>query len=110
MDAGPLFFAMQGETMRQDPEETELRYVHDLGEFAGARVLEIGTGDGRLVRRYQEAAASVAGVDPRLERLIDARRLQAGAPSGSVHFAVAMGEALPFADNVFDGAIFAWSL
>jgi ubiquinone/menaquinone biosynthesis C-methylase UbiE len=96
--------------MRQDPEGTERQYLHGYAELAGARVLEIGTGDGRLLRRYQASAASVVAIDTRVERLNDARRHHADTLAGNVDFAASMGEALPFADRVFDGAIFAWSL
>ena len=96
--------------MRRDPEGIEVQYVHDYGDLGGARVLEIGVGDGRLARRYQDAVASIAGIDPKLDRVVEARRLHAGTDSAKVDFAAAMAEALPFAGNVFDGAIFAWSL
>lgn len=96
--------------MRRDPEGIEVQYVHEYGELAGAGVLEIGVGDGRLVRRYQDAVASIVGIDPKFDRVVDARRLHADMESGTVDFAAAMAEALPFAGEVFDGAIFAWSL
>ena len=45
-----------------DPEGNETRVIHELVDFAGQRVLEIGCGDGRLIWRYADSAATVLGL------------------------------------------------
>jgi len=47
-----------------DPEGNETRVIHELVDFTGKDVLEIGCGDGRLTWRYADHAASVLGFDP----------------------------------------------
>jgi len=46
-----------------DPEGNETRVIHDLVDFAGKHVLEIGCGDGRLVWRYAASTVRVLGLD-----------------------------------------------
>lgn len=46
-----------------DPEGTEISAIHELVDFSGADVLEVGCGDGRLTWRYADEAATVLAVD-----------------------------------------------
>ncbi len=46
-----------------DPEGNETRVIHELVDFRGKDVLEIGCGDGRLTWRYVDWAATVLGID-----------------------------------------------
>ena len=47
--------------------------LRELGGLDGARVLEIGCGDGRLTFRYAPAARSVLAINPRAEGIAKAR-------------------------------------
>jgi 2-polyprenyl-3-methyl-5-hydroxy-6-metoxy-1,4-benzoquinol methylase len=47
-----------------DPEGLETQAIHELVDFSGADVLEVGCGDGRLTWRYAAKTASVVGLDP----------------------------------------------
>jgi ubiquinone/menaquinone biosynthesis C-methylase UbiE len=97
-------------TVQRDPEERELKHLHAFADFAGARVLEIGCGEGRLTWRYAGAAAQVVGVDPDPVRLdVASREIPPGLRS-TVTFALAKAEALPFPRETFDLAVLAWSL
>jgi ubiquinone/menaquinone biosynthesis C-methylase UbiE len=97
-------------TVQRDPEEREINHLHAFADFAGARVLEIGCGEGRLTWRYAGAAAQVVGVDPDPVRLdVASREIPPGLRS-TVTFALAKAEALPFPRETFDLAVLAWSL
>ena len=73
--------------------------------LAGKRLLDIGCGAGVLARSLSEQGADISGVDPNVEALTLARK---AVPKGRFHEAGA--EALPFANDSFDGAIFLNSL
>lgn len=73
--------------------------------LAGKRIIDIGCGAGILARSLSERGTHVSGVDPNGEALALARE---AVPTGTFHQAGA--EALPFADDSFDGAIFLNSL
>jgi ubiquinone/menaquinone biosynthesis C-methylase UbiE len=96
--------------VEQDPEQVETSYLDCLGKPAGARVLEIGCGDGRLIWRYLKVAESVYGIDPDAAMLSDAIRACPASLASKVHFALTTAEALPFADKTFDLSIMSWSL
>jgi cyclopropane fatty-acyl-phospholipid synthase-like methyltransferase len=51
-------------TVRVDPEQNEIGALLDFVDLDGRRVLEIGSGDGRLTWRYADRVASVTAVEP----------------------------------------------
>lgn len=105
------FAQMVGEwNMKLDPDGVEFRTLCEFGDLRDASVLEIGSGDGRLVRQYAPFASTVIGIDTKFSQVAEALPVRRAMPAESTHFVVAMAEALPFAGEVFDGAILAWSL
>lgn len=52
-----------------DPEGAEIAALHDLVDFRGQIVLEIGCGDGRLTWRYVQEAAHVTAIDPDAQQI-----------------------------------------
>ena len=52
-----------------DPEGIEIGVIHDLVDFAGKRVLEVGCGDGRMTWRYADQAASGLALDTNEEKI-----------------------------------------
>ena len=46
-----------------DRDGVETRVIHDLVDFDGLSVLEVGCGDGRLTWRYASDAARVVALD-----------------------------------------------
>ena len=94
--------------VRVDPARREVRLLMKQVSFAGARVLDIGTGNGRLASRLSSWIHSVTAVDLSREELrqaYDRKRLDKIG-----HFAVADASHLPFRDGSFDIALFSWSL
>lgn len=82
-----------------DPEGRETHELFSAADFRGARVLEIGCGAGRLMRRYANVARLAVGVDSALDSLPPRLAcVQAGA------------FALPFTGGFFDVVLFGWSL
>jgi ubiquinone/menaquinone biosynthesis C-methylase UbiE len=64
---------------------------------SGARLLDVGCGTGRWVRRYEESGFSVVGVDATIGMLQIARAHKTRSP-----LMVGLAESLPFSDAVFD--------
>jgi SAM-dependent methyltransferase len=69
------------------------------GDVSGARVLDVGSGEGRFSRMLSERGAACVGIDPTRRLLEAARDRGAMAPVRSV------AEALPLRDAQFDLAI-----
>ncbi len=67
-------------TILLDPEEAETAILLDFtGDLAGMRVLEIGSGDGRLTWRFAHLAKYVVGIEPKTEKF---SRAMTDLPSG----------------------------
>lgn len=92
-----------------DPEEIEIKYLHDIIGLSNTRVLEIGCGDGRLTWHYADSAKDVVGVDPKVELLATALRERPPTLRTKVTFTQAIAEVLPFPHERFDLAIMSWS-
>lgn len=93
-----------------DPEEAETRAIHDLIDFSGKDVLEIGCGDGRLTRRFADRTRSVLGVDLDADSIALAHVQFPEPVHPKVAFRVAdiTAEGLPVA--IFDVAVLSWSI
>lgn len=93
-----------------DPEGSEITVIHELVDFSGADVLEVGCGDGRLTWRYAEEAATVLAMDMNAEKIERARGANPDSLRSKTSFVVAdIGQAELFPD-AFDVAILAHSL
>lgn len=90
----------------EDPERNEPRAISRMvPSFAGLRVLEIGSGDGRVTGLLSGRAASVMAIDPKTESI---EALRAKWP---VVDARAIGiEDVDLPPHSIDVAIFSWSL
>ncbi len=97
-------------SLERDPHGNETRFLHQIGGLSGARVLEVGCGEGRLTWRYANATQSTVAIDPLLERLSAARNGCIAEWRERLHFVQADAEHLPLRHAEFDRAILAWSL
>lgn len=78
--------------------------------FRGKRVLDVGTGDGRLALGAARWAPEVTGVDPDPEAIRAARGNARAMRAGNVRFVVGPAQRLPFRGGSFDVVILSWSL
>lgn len=98
-------------TRRPDPAR-ELRLL-GLDRLArGARVLEVGTGEGRLALGYATAARSVLAIDPDPASIDRARERagRLGLDPRRVRFLPLAAQELDVGRERFDLAVLAWSL
>lgn len=95
-----------------DPEGTEIGVIHELVDFSGKSVLEVGCGDGRMTWRYAEQAASVMALDTNEEKVDKAIRNTPEALRPKVRFQVAdiTDAELELPEDHFEVAILSHSL
>lgn len=93
-----------------DPDGTETAVLARLGGLAGARVLELGCGDGRLTARYAPVARSVLAVDPDRQLIRAARTALPAALSDRVRYRVGRAETLSGRPRSFDAVFLSHSL
>ena len=98
--------------IRIDPENNETRALFDLVDLAGRRVLEIGSGDGRLTWRYAKMAAHVTAIEPFSEGILKAQENLPDELRDRIEFHNTSFEEFAAASkpSVFDVVILSWSL
>ncbi len=92
------------------PPGMEIRLIQRFVELKGRRVLEIGSGDGRLTREYAPSASSVVATELDAAKIAVARRVTAATGISNVSFRVGAAERLRLGGEPFDIALFSWSL
>lgn len=80
--------------------DANLRFLSEAGLRPGVRVLEIGSGKGRLLHHLLDQGYAARGVEVRPEFIDESRRLFGNLPVTRVD-----GTALPFADHSFDAVL-----
>lgn len=93
-----------------DGSGIEPRRIESLVDLGGARVLEVGCGDGRLTAFAATRAKSVYAFDPNEEQVETARAGLSSDEARRVRFAVHAAEALDVKRARFDVALCGWSL
>jgi ubiquinone/menaquinone biosynthesis C-methylase UbiE len=93
-----------------DPEGSEITVIHELVDFSGADVLEVGCGDGRLTWRYAEEAATVLAMDMNGEKIERARETTPPSLRSKTSFVVADIGHVELSPDAYDVAILAHSL
>jgi len=93
--------------MTEPPRRKHLDVLKEHFQLPGTRLLDVGCGDGSLVRALTREGARVAGLEINAEALAPAR---AERPEGDEDYVEGRGEALPFPAASFDAVIFFNSL
>lgn len=93
-----------------DAEGAQLAAVLRAADFTGARVLEVGCGEGRLTWGIAPLAASVVAFDPKPEDVAHARVSVPDELREKVAFAVASADEIEVEDGSIDLVFFSWSL
>ena len=92
------------------PEEVETRVIHDLFDFVGKDVLEIGCGEGRMTWRFADVAASVLAFDPDDSAIATAREQTPDGLKSKLSFRVADTTNIKLTQGAYDVAVFPWSI
>ena len=87
--------------IRLDPDGIEPALLHELVDFTGKSVLEIGCGEGRVTWQYARLAAQVTAIDPDEEDIEIALKERPDHLAQKVNF-VATG--IEDFDGPFDGS------
>jgi len=95
---------------RLDADGSERRAIHDLVDFSGKDVLEIGCGNGRVTWCYAESAASVLAVDPREKDIEQARQQTPDSLRGRVTFVATDAATVEIPEAAFDVVLFSRSI
>lgn len=95
-----------------DPEGTEIGVIHELVDFSGKTVLEVGCGNGRMTWRYAEQTASVLALDSKEKEIQQANGNSPAALRPKVRFMVAdiTDPELELPQDAFEVAILSHSL
>jgi 2-polyprenyl-3-methyl-5-hydroxy-6-metoxy-1,4-benzoquinol methylase len=93
-----------------DPEQAHLAALLRLADFDGARVLEVGCGDGRLTVGVAEHAASVFAFDPDEDAVARARDTLPARFADCVEYRTASATDVEIPRSAFDIVLFSWSL
>ncbi len=89
--------------MDELPRRTHREVMEDALELSGARVADIGCGDGALVRLMTRLGARATGIDPSEGQL---GRARAAEPAGDEDYLRGVGEDLPLPERALDVAVF----
>ena len=95
---------------RRDPERTVITTLLRRTPLRGARVIDIGCGEGRLTRQMAGVARFVYAVDPDPAVLARAIRLTAPRLRKQIRYRPGTAERPGVADRRFDVAVFSGSL
>jgi ubiquinone/menaquinone biosynthesis C-methylase UbiE len=85
-------------------------YLISFQDPAGARVVDIGVGDGKRTTGFTERAGYLIGIDPNKKSLLENPAAYPRSSDRRVHLIQARAQDLPFQSESFDIALLSWSL
>jgi ubiquinone/menaquinone biosynthesis C-methylase UbiE len=94
---------MEDDEWKGLPRRKHGEVLREILPLEGARVLDIGCGDGALVRLMTREGARVTGVECSGDQL---ERARGATPAGDEDYLFAFGESLPVSDQAIDIAIY----
>jgi ubiquinone/menaquinone biosynthesis C-methylase UbiE len=97
-------------SLQRDPERNEIKHLRKYVDLSHKRVLEIGSGEGRLTWQYAKWPGSLVAIDPDTDSLRVAKVDRPHDVENNIHLASADSAHLPFSKEKFDIALLAWSL
>ena len=93
-----------------DIEGVEKRQIHDLVDFTGKSVFEIGCGRGRMTRLFADVASHVLAFDPDEASIAAAKELTPNEIKDKVEYRVADLMDVDLTKRAFDIGVFSWSI
>ncbi len=94
-----------------DPAGKELQMLKQAADFKSKRLLEIGSGEGRLTLRLASLGPRrIDALETDRARLRTARRQLPARWKGLIHYEVGQAEHLRKSDGSYDIVVFSWSL
>ncbi|MGH2524751.1 MAG: class I SAM-dependent methyltransferase [Anaerolineales bacterium] len=93
-----------------DPEGKEIETLQRVADWRGARVLEVGCGDGRLTLRLARLGAQMVAFDPDRALIRQARRTLPKRLAARITYSVGSAQKVKHPAAAFDRVVFAWSL
>ncbi len=94
-----------------DPAKAELKALRNAAPWRGARILEIGCGDGRLTLRLASLGPDrIEALDPDPARIRLARRKLPSRFQKLIRYHVGSAQRLGYPDNAFNIVVLSWSL
>jgi SAM-dependent methyltransferase len=93
-----------------DPEKAHLRALGRVADLAGARVIEVGCGDGRLTLGVARQAASVLALDPDEDAIARAGTALPEDLAERVSYRVVSAADIAIEPGTADAVLFSWSL
>lgn len=92
-----------------DPHRSDIHALEHVADWRGKRVLDIGSGDGRLSVRLADLGAVVHALHPDASAIQESRRSLPRRHASRVRCRVGTTGGLFFPAPSFDGVIFSWS-
>jgi ubiquinone/menaquinone biosynthesis C-methylase UbiE len=96
--------------IQRDPEDSEKKFLHKFADLKDKRILEVGSGEGRVTWKYANASKSIVGFDIDKDAIRVAQADAVINASQHVLFFNASAKHIPLKKETFDIAICSWSL